>query len=56
MNIQKVAFNPETIEKIENAITDIIKGSCSKVIIDDGLKVYKCTNIIRIDLKIAEGK
>lgn len=51
----KKAFTTQEIyDKISSAVQDILDGKCSKVIISDDVKVYKCTNIIRIDLKIKE--
>lgn len=55
MNNLKVDFNKETSAKIASAIDEILSGKCTKVIISDDIKVYKCTNIVRIDLKISEG-
>lgn len=49
-----VDFDQKTCEKIAGAVQDILHGVCSKVIINDNVKVYECKNIIRIDLKIKE--
>ena len=51
---KKVDFDHWTYLKITDAVADITSGKCSKVIINDNVKVYKCTNVIRIDLKITE--
>lgn len=47
-------FRPETRKKIENALCDILDGTCSRVDINKNVKVYECKNVIRIDLKIVE--
>lgn len=49
-----VDFSPELINKIARAIYDVKDGECEKVIIGKNTKVYKCANIVRIDLKIVE--
>lgn len=51
-----VDFDCATREKVANAVQDVLNNVCSKVIINDNVKVYKCTNIIRIDLKVTEDK
>ena len=51
-----VDFDCATREKVANAVQDVLNNVCSKVIISDNVKVYKCTNIIRIDLKVTEDK
>lgn len=57
LDTPKTAFiTQDTFDKIAKAIQDILDGECSKVIISDDVKVYKCTNIIRIDLKTSEVK
>lgn len=53
---EKVEFDQATCIKIASAAQDILHGVCSKVIINDNVKVYQCKNIIRIDLKIVEDK
>ena len=54
MKNQKVDFSKETCVKIDSAIHDILEGVCSKVIVNDNVKVYQCTNIIRVDLKVVD--
>lgn len=56
MDNKKVDFSQETCVKIASAVQDIFEGVCSKVIINDNVKVYECKNIIRIDLKVTEDK
>lgn len=51
---QKVDFSTWTQLKVAEAIENILKGTCSKVIVNDNVKVYQCKNIIRIDLKVEE--
>ena len=51
---ETVDFSQETCVKIASAVQDILHGFCSKVIVNDNVKVYQCKNIIRIDLKIKE--
>lgn len=51
---QTVDFDQETCVKLASAIQDILHGFCSKVIVNDNVKVYQCKNIIRVDLKIKE--
>jgi hypothetical protein len=53
---ETVDFSQETCVKIASAVQDILHGFCSKVIVNDNVKVYQCKNIIRIDLKIQEDK
>ena len=49
-----VNFDKALQERINNAVSEVYNGTCSKVIVNDNVKVYKCTNIIRIDVKIVE--
>lgn len=49
-----VDFSKETRKKIEEAIGNILEGTCSRVDISKNVKVYECKNVIRIDLKITE--
>lgn len=56
MDNKKVDFSAWTQLKIAEAVNDVLSGRCTKVILSDDVKVYKCTNIIRIDLKITEEK
>lgn len=51
---KKVDFSPETCKKVAGAVQDVLAGVCSKVIINDNVKVYSCANVIRIDLKVTE--
>lgn len=37
---------------IEDAIELIKAGKCTRVDVSDMIKVYKCKNIIRIDIKV----
>jgi hypothetical protein len=53
---KKAFVTQETVEKIASAVQVILDGKCSKVVIDDNIKVYECKNIIRIDLKVTEDK
>lgn len=48
----KVNFDKEMQEKVAKAVDEVLVGTCSKVIINDNVKVYKCANVIRIDLKM----
>lgn len=50
-----VDFRPETCDKIENALCNILDGVCSKMDISKNVKVYECKNVIRIDLKIVKS-
>lgn len=49
-----IDFDEKTRADIADAVANILAGGYSKVIVNDNVKVYKCTNIIRIDLKITE--
>lgn len=51
---KKAFITQETLDKVTTAIQDILDGKCSKVVVDDDVKVYKCTNIIRVDFKVPE--
>lgn len=51
---KSVFLTTDEVDKIGKAVQEVLDGRCSKVIISDQVKVYKCTNIIRIDLKIKE--
>jgi len=54
--MSKKAFTTqETYDKISSAIQEILDGKCSKVVINEDIKVYKCTNIIRVDFKMPKG-
>jgi hypothetical protein len=52
--VRGVDFSQETCEKIASAVQDIFEGVCTRVEINKNVKVYECTNIIRIDLKIVD--
>ena len=54
MSKKKVDFDHWMMLKIAEAVESILAGTCSKVIINDNVKVYQCKNIVRIDLKIEE--
>lgn len=41
-------------DKIANAVQTVLDGKCKRVDVVDGVKVYECKNVIRIDLKIKE--
>ena len=47
-------MDDDTASKITLAVIEILQGTCSKVIVNDNVKVYKCKDIIRIDLKEIE--
>ena len=49
-----VDFSKETRKKIDEALGNILEGTCSRVDINKNVKVYECKNVIRIDLKITE--
>ena len=49
-------FNPRTRELVAEAVRYILEGNCSQVTVNDYVKVYKCKNVIRIDLKVVEGR
>jgi hypothetical protein len=51
---KKVDFDHWTYLKVAEAVNDILAGKCTKVIVNDNVKVYQCTNVIRVDLKITE--
>lgn len=51
---KKVSIEFDTVDKIARAVQDVLDGVCSKVIISDDVKVYQCTNVVRIDLRIKE--
>ena len=54
MSKKKVDLDHWMLLKIAEAVASILAGTCSKVIINENVKVYQCTNIIRIDLKMRE--
>lgn len=43
------------VEDIKRAVGLILEGVCSRVDVSDGVKVYECKNIIRIDLKVEDN-
>ena len=51
---KKAFLTQDTFEKIAEAVQDVLDDKCAKVIIEDGIKVYKCTNVVRIDLRVEE--
>ena len=53
---KKVDFSAWTQLKIAEAIECILRGTCSRVDVNKDVKVYKCTSVIRVDLKITEDK
>ena len=46
-----VVDNMDDVVKIQEAIAVIQKGLCKRVDVSDGIKVYACKNIIRVDIK-----
>ena len=42
------------VEAIKRAVGLILEDVCSRVDVSDGIKVYECKNIIRIDLKVED--
>lgn len=40
-----------TVQKVLKAVQTIQDGVCKRVDVSDGIKVYACKNIIRIDIK-----
>lgn len=42
------------VEDIKRAVGMILEGVCSRIDVSDGVKVYECKNIIRIDLKVVD--
>lgn len=54
MDNKKVDFDQGTLLKISEAVASVLAGTCSKVIVNDNVKVYACKNIVRIDLKVIE--
>ena len=55
MNVFKgVDFGPEMRDKVNEAVKIILSGVCDRVDVTKTVKVYKCANVIRIDLKITE--
>lgn len=51
-----VEFDSETVDKIDEAIGNVLEGYCSRVDVSKNVKVYECRGIIRIDLKVVEEK
>ena len=49
-----IDLDEKTCADITDAVANILAGGYTKVIVNDNVKVYKCTNVIRIDLKITE--
>lgn len=43
------------VEDIKRAVGLILEGVCARVDVSNGVKVYECKNIIRIDLKVEDG-
>ncbi len=50
----KVNFDKTLQDKINSAVNEVYSGTCSKVIVNDNVKVYKCAGIVRIDIKVVE--
>lgn len=48
--LASVAFARNELS-IHNAVKLIQNGYCSKVELEDGIKVYACKDIVRIDIK-----
>lgn len=44
-----------TVQKVFKAVQTIQDGVCKRVDVNDGIKVYACKNIIRIDIKNPNG-
>lgn len=42
------------VEDIKRAVGMILEGVCARIDVADGVKVYECKNIIRIDLKVVD--
>ncbi len=51
---KKVSYDKQTHLKIARAVRSILEGTCSRVDVNENVKVYECKNIVRIDLKITE--
>lgn len=49
---KRKCFTPDTIAKIENAVCRVMDGDCSRVDVNQSIKVYMCKNVVRIDLKL----
>ena len=43
------------VEAVKRAVGLILEGVCSRVDVSDGVKVYECKNVIRIDLKVEDN-
>lgn len=43
------------VEDIKRAVGLILEGVCSRIDVSDGVKVYECKNVIRIDLKVEDN-
>lgn len=43
------------VEDIKRAVGLILEGVCARVDVSNGVKVYECKNIIRIDLKVEDS-
>lgn len=44
----------KNMKAIQEAIEIIKRGVCARVDISPDIKVYRCKNIIRIDIKVGE--
>lgn len=41
-------------EELQRAIDLILSGMCTKIELSKTVKIYKCKNIIRVDIKVDE--
>lgn len=47
-------MSEEIMKKVMQAIETIKSGLCARVDVNKDVKVYKCKNVIRIDIKVPE--
>ena len=55
-----MGFVPPTLmeryfKQLNQAVETVLSGVCKRVDVDENVKVYACKNIIRIDIKVAQG-
>ena len=53
--IETISADPTSYTDIIRAVETVLRGEARRVDVAPDIKVYECKNVIRIDLKMADG-
>ena len=53
--IETISAEPKSYTDIIRAVETVLRGEARRVDVAPDIKVYECKNVIRIDLKMADG-